>query len=671
MASVRVRRNRQRNLTVDEVLSSVFDENTTDLDSSDSEDGEDELPTLFPAIPADLEDDSVESVSSYEDSSSSSSDSEFDRRQSVTNQRQEKARNLRECSQNARRTIRGVRRGRGARRGRAISVQQRREIQDGGRQQYIWSKEVNRRILKPFTNAVGLANRGQRREKSALEYFELFFDQEVWDCLVTMTNLNAERKGAKGTSGGQWKPITQDEMKAFFGLNIAMGIVKLPEAKMYWQKKIWLLTVPSFSQVMSRNRFFQILQYIHVSDDSNIVPSGQPGYDKLHKIKPLLNLLFPKFENAYNLHKNISIDECMIPWRGRLSFRQFIANKPVRFGIKVWVLADSESKYVYRQQLYIGKNPGERAEVGLAARVVKELCSGLEGMGHHLYTDNYYTSVELYQFLFDNQIYACGTIKGNRKNFAKEVLFENTRGLARGSSKWLMCGPLLAVGWLDNKAVYFLSTIHPPEFPVRAPVHARNVKRRGAGEGGQSGDIPCPPLLKDYNAYMGGVDQSDQMLRYYTCIRKTVKWYRRVLFHEVEVAIHNAFVLECEDREGTPRPIRTSLEFREELAENLIGNMRVAHNAAQRPPRNEELRLTDVGLHLPEMRQDKGNCAVCSKKIRKTHSDRYKDVPLARRPKVPYVPRPSIYCNVCNVFLCLQKDQNCWKDFHTKVEYWR
>ena len=289
-----------------------------------------------------------------------------------------------------------------------------------------------------------------------------------------MTNLNAQRKRAAGTDGGAWNDVTLEELKAFFGLNIAMGIVKLPEAVMYWQQK-WLTNVPSFCQVMSRNRFFQILRYLHVSDDSAIVPAGQPGYDKLHKIKPLLQLLFPNFERAYDLHKNISIDECMIPWRGRLSFRQFIASKPIRFGIKVWVLADSESKYIYRQQLYIGRNPGERAEVGLATRVVKELCTGLEGFGHHLYTDNFYTCVDLYQYLFD-KIYACGTIKGSRKNFPKEIVFDGTSGLARGTYQWRMCGPLLAVAWLDSKAVYFLSTIHPPEFPLRANAETRVVR---------------------------------------------------------------------------------------------------------------------------------------------------------------------------------------------------
>ena len=40
---------------------------------------------------------------------------------------------------------------------------------------------------------------------------------------------------------------------------------------------------------------------------------------------------------------------------------------------------------------------------------------------------------------------------------------------------------------------------------------------------GGSRDVPCLPLLEDYNSYMCGVDQADQMLRYYTCIRKTVK----------------------------------------------------------------------------------------------------------------------------------------------------
>lgn len=128
------------------------------------------------------------------------------------------------------------------------------------------------------------------------------------------------------------------------------------------------------------------------------------------------NCFFPNFERTYNIHRNISIDECIIPWRGRLSFRQFTASKPICFGTKSG-LVDSDSKYIYRQQLYIGRNPGEK----LATRAVTKLFTGLEGFGLHLYIDNFYTSVDLYQCLFHNKVYACGTIKGSRKNFAKEI----------------------------------------------------------------------------------------------------------------------------------------------------------------------------------------------------------------------------------------------------------
>ena len=86
------------------------------------------------------------------------------------------------------------------------------------------------------------------------------------------------------------------------------------------------------------------------------------------------------------------------------------------------------------------------------------MCSGLEGFGHHLNTDNFYTSVDLYQYLVENNIYACGTIKGSRKYSPKDIVFEGTKG----TYQWGMCGPLLAVAWLDNKAVYFLSAIDPP-----------------------------------------------------------------------------------------------------------------------------------------------------------------------------------------------------------------
>ena len=73
-----------------------------------------------------------------------------------------------------------------------------------------------------------------------------------------------------------------------------------------------------------------------------------------------------------------------------------------------------------------------------------------------------------------------------------------------------------------------------------------------------------------------------------------------------------------------------------------------------REPRNDEVRLLDVGKHMPIVVDIKGNCAVCSKRIRKEHDDAYAATPKQNIPPVPYVPRPSIRCNMCNVYLCFQ-----------------
>lgn len=50
-----------------------------------------------------------------------------------------------------------------------------------------------------------------------------------------------------------------------------------------------------------------------------------------------------------------SIDEAMIPFKGRTSLKQYIPNKPIKRGIKVWVRADAENGYVCQFEVYVGK----------------------------------------------------------------------------------------------------------------------------------------------------------------------------------------------------------------------------------------------------------------------------------------------------------------------------
>lgn len=52
-----------------------------------------------------------------------------------------------------------------------------------------------------------------------------------------------------------------------------------------------------------------------------------------------------------------------------------------------------------------------------------------------------------------------------------------------------------------------------------------------------------PEEIVEYNNYMSGVDRSDQMVSYYISHRKTCKWYKRILFHLLDVTVWNSFYI--------------------------------------------------------------------------------------------------------------------------------
>jgi hypothetical protein len=83
----------------------------------------------------------------------------------------------------------------------------------------------------------------------------------------------------------------------------------------------------------------------------------------------------------------------------------------------------------------------------------------------------------------------------------------------------------LAIKWKDTRDVFFLTSAREDE-TVEAP------SSRGT-----------PITVLDYNKYETGLDRSDQMLSYYSCERKTIKWWKKLFFHSFDLAIVNAHIL--------------------------------------------------------------------------------------------------------------------------------
>ena len=74
-------------------------------------------------------------------------------------------------------------------------------------------------------------------------------------------------------------------------------------------------------------------------------------------------------------------------------------DKPTKWGIKAFVLSDARNGYVYRVQIYTGKNTVVQDCIGLSSRVVLDLLEGFENAGVQVYMDRFYSSPNLFYTL--------------------------------------------------------------------------------------------------------------------------------------------------------------------------------------------------------------------------------------------------------------------------------
>ena len=153
---------------------------------------------------------------------------------------------------------------------------------------------------------------------------------------------------------GKWTQVAVEELQAYMGFMILMGIVHLPSIYDYWKKDEVYHYSPVASRIF-RDRFFELHRYLHFADNSSLGLPGTPEYDKLGKIKPIIEKLSERFHSVYTPQMNVAIDEAMIPFKGRSTLKQYMPLKPVRRGIKVWALADSLNGFVSDFDGYTGK----------------------------------------------------------------------------------------------------------------------------------------------------------------------------------------------------------------------------------------------------------------------------------------------------------------------------
>jgi hypothetical protein len=210
----------------------------------------------------------------------------------------------------------------------------------------------------------------------------------------------------------------------------------------------------------------------------------------------------------------------MLLFRGRLSFRQYIKNKKAKYGIKFYELTTFDG-YVLNVIMYAGKDDENENNVGKKTeKLVMRLMRPYLLKGHWLFMDNYYNSVTLSQNLLDLKTHTAGTLRSNRKDNPKELI---QKKIKKGEHFWVRKNKVYVSKWQDKRSVLMLTTLNHPQL-----VEVTN--RRGQKR--------MKPLeVSTYNQYMSGIDRADQMVSYYSSPRKTLRWYKKVFFHVLDIAV--------------------------------------------------------------------------------------------------------------------------------------
>ena len=180
--------------------------------------------------------------------------------------------------------------------------------------------------------------------------------------------LESERYAAQN---GKTFEVSMDQLRAFIGFNFLMGYHKLPNLRSYWETGSPSLSVNFVSNVMTRERFKEILSNLHFSNNEDIIPEDHPALDRAFKVRWLIDHLNENFLSSMEPEIEQSVDKHMIKYKGRSIMLRHIKNRPIKWGFRMWYWRAPKAGYLYECDIYTGRK--ETTEFGLGESVVLQL----------------------------------------------------------------------------------------------------------------------------------------------------------------------------------------------------------------------------------------------------------------------------------------------------------
>jgi Transposase IS4 len=508
------------------------------------------------------------------------------------------------------------------------------------------------------------------------DYFCLFIPIFFWERWAIYTNKKAAECKPADKSSRKWVDTCAAELKAWVAsimwwcLFKNMGLFDFYHECVDPSKiKIWF---PSWL------RLEQIKRFIKLSD-----PALEPNHkqDKLYKVREIWDDFIARCKANYWPTMQIALDEAIKKFKGRCSFKQYIKNKPVRWGLKAFCLCCSATGYLWNACIYVGKRDEEadcaQKELSATTRSVLEILSPLSNKNHIVHMDNYYTSIPLFMKLSKMNTQACGTIRANRKWLCPQVSIKKNeeRKLKKdpGYTRWASYGALCYIAWFAKRAVHVLTNCYMPteDGPGGFVQHWFSE----AGKKVQK-EIRKPPAIKSYNLYMGAVDLFDQYRSYIALELRSRKFWHALMWFIFESALVNSWVLYKVTREAAQLPVTLShFQFRRAIALALASeweNMGCRPGAFQGSSPSDTMKQTAfarghlkavTSLSFSDARFSPDKHVQFVAKIPSLDGSKQKHRQLYCR--VCKTKRTCFWCKKCHQPLCREQ---CFAIYHTKPE---
>ncbi|XP_014290398.1 piggyBac transposable element-derived protein 4 [Halyomorpha halys] len=467
-----------------------------------------------------------------------------------------------------------------------------------------------------------------RNAQTPIDCWKLFFPDSMVEKICLYTNQYLKMLGPSYARTRDCRETDLAEIHAVLGLLYMAGIKKAQHLNI---KELWATdgTAPEcFRATMSLQRFQLLLRALRFDDLQD--RDSRKAVDNLAAIRVIFEEFNSHCKNNYEVGEYSTIDEMFEPFRGRCVFRQYIPNRPSKYGIKMYALVDSCTLYTSNLEIYAGRQPDGPYNVNnTASEVVMRIAEPILNTGRNITLDNYFTSIPLASELLEKKTTIVGTLRKNKKEIPVRFIETNRRDLHSSLFGFTKTSVLVSYKVKHNKNVLVLSTLHKD--------HKIDT---------ETGDLLLPEVITFYNLTKGAVDMVDRMKGLYSVARVSCRWPLTIFFGMMNIGgINSQIIFKANTNEIIERKI-----FLKNLSLALIKAHLISRSSIQNiATRDRQAMKRIAGLQNEEedgnetiKTHAEGFCAYCPRRKNK------KTKKICGKCKIPICPLHTVYkCTKC------------------------